>query len=117
MPICFRPGARVAHVLKDDTGPNPPRFFLKALTGEQSAQLADTIDDFKTQAAGKKGSEGVAYFYDVLRPYVLGWESLSDGEKEIPSLSVKLESILSLGECQELIQAAMGGIGSADKSK
>lgn len=115
MPICFRPGARVEYVLKGDTGAN--KFYLKALTGEQAAQLADTIDEFKTKAAGKKGSEGVAYFYDALRPFVIGWDLTDESGAPVAYDPAKLNSILSLGECQELIQAAMGGISSADRGK
>jgi hypothetical protein len=121
MPICFKPGRKITHVLKGDRAdPSPARFTLSALSGEQAMDLADQLSALSDVAKkkGLTGRQALKYVYDAVRPHVLGWDALRDADgKDVPFDPAKLESILSVGEARELAQAIVAGVSEDDLGK
>jgi hypothetical protein len=126
MPVCFKPGKKIPHVLDGDrSDPNPARFLLRALTGAEAQDVTDLLSQHGQTAKAKKltGREGIASMYDILRtgvdnkPLLLGWENFHNPEtdEEIPFDPSKLEKYLSIGEARELISVAIAGITEQDR--
>jgi hypothetical protein len=128
MPVCFKPGKGLPHILAGDrSDPNPPRFLMRALSGAEAQDVTDLLSQHSQSAKEKSlsGREGIASFYDIIRngvngkPLMLAWENFRDpaNDQEIAFDLSKLEKYFSIGEARELISVAIAGISEDDRKK
>src|SRR5688572_3345997 len=105
MPIAIDPSSRLAVVLEADEGKeNPPTFFVRPLTVRESRE-ADTIDERARAAAQDPAGDPYAPLLAGIRVALLDWSHVKarDGQP-IPYDPAKLEDVLDLDECIELMR-------------
>lgn len=114
MPCLFDPSARLELTLQGDAeipDGERPKFYAKVLTGRQWFEYELRYD--ATLAKELAYRDRVKQRFDLLRDLLVGWDNINNpaGEdpKMLPFSPDKLEDVLSVAECSELIVEAMAG--------
>jgi len=105
VPIAFDPTQRLSVVLATDADKElPPTFYVRPLTLRET-RAADTIDQRMRAAAQEPGSDPYAPLLDGIRVALVGWTQVTDLAGEMILYDpAKLEDVLTIEECFELMQ-------------